>query len=240
MLAVSIRIQRRQLAVGSRGPAGGWVKLGVLLIAMPVAVGCSSHRKGVLADLPAPVFGRGRAPRVAPVTPVLPRPATPKLPTELAVPSGWIPPGGIDDRWECIVIHHSATTSGDAARFDRAHKKRGWDGLGYDFVIGNGTDSGNGEVEVGFRWTQQRTGAHCKTAGNYHNEHGIGICLVGNFEQARPTMAQMESLARLVDFLTERCRIGPGRIFTHGGITHKTLCPGRQFELNKLNLLRHK
>jgi len=32
------------------------------------------------------------------------------------------------------------------------HKeKTHWAGIGYDFVIGNGTDSGDGEIEVTFR-----------------------------------------------------------------------------------------
>ena len=62
--------------------------------------------------------------------------------------------------WKYIVIHHSATDSGSAASFDRSHRKRGWDGLGYHFVIGNGRGTGDGVVEVGYRWTRQVTGAH--------------------------------------------------------------------------------
>lgn len=211
-----------------------------ILMSVLASVGCASHRRGVLTELPAPVFGRGPSLRIQPAPLPPPRPVLPVSPAVTAVPGGWIPPGGIDDRWDYIVIHHSATTSGDAARFDRAHKKRGWDGLGYHFVIGNGTDSGNGQIEVGFRWTQQRTGAHCKTPDNRYNAHGIGICLVGNFEHARPTQAQMESLAKLVGFLNARCHIAPGRILVHGGITGKTLCPGRNFELSRLNSLLDK
>jgi 5-methylcytosine-specific restriction endonuclease McrA len=36
--------------------------------------------------------------------------------------------------------------------FDRSHRDKGWDELGYHFVIGNGTSSGDGVVEVGTRW----------------------------------------------------------------------------------------
>ena len=64
-------------------------------------------------------------------------------------------PSNKSDRWTCIVIHHSATDEGNAERFDRMHKAKGWDELGYDFVIGNGTDTRDGQVEVGPRWPVQ-------------------------------------------------------------------------------------
>jgi N-acetyl-anhydromuramyl-L-alanine amidase AmpD len=132
------------------------------------------------------------------------------------------------------VIHHSATDTGGAARFDSAHRGRGWDELGYHFVIGNGTDSADGAVEVGSRWDKQKHGAHCKTSGNFYNDHGIGICLVGNFQYSRPTSAQMASLAELVRFLMSACGIPLDRVYTHGGITGKTACPGRNFSLAEL------
>jgi len=99
------------------------------------------------------------------------------------------------------VVHHSATATGGAVAFDKYHREvNGWDELGYDFVIGNGTDTPDGYVEVGSRWRKQKTGAHCKTADNYFNEHGIGICLVGDFTRTSPTPRQMASLVRLTRF----------------------------------------
>ena len=94
------------------------------------------------------------------------------------VPVTWIPPVA-PRQWKWIVIHHSATTTGGAAEFDKMHKAKGWDELGYDFVIGNGSDTGNGQIEVGPRWTKQKIGAHAKSSDNRFNEYGIGICLVG-------------------------------------------------------------
>src|SRR5438270_9583625 len=55
----------------------------------------------------------------------------------------WFPPHS-SDRWTCIVIHHSASEEGGADRFDEWHRQRGWDELGYHFVIGNGTDTAMG------------------------------------------------------------------------------------------------
>jgi len=133
------------------------------------------------------------------------------------------------------VIHHSATDCGGAARFDRHHRlNNGWDELGYHFVIGNGTDTPDGAIEVGSRWHKQKHGAHCKTPDNYHNEHGIGICLVGNFQKAPPSAAQLASLRRLAAFLMRETHIRPDQIRTHRGITGKTACPGRYFSLSAL------
>ena len=147
----------------------------------------------------------------------------------------WMPDSGrISPRWTTIVIHHSATANGGAKVFDRYHRKRGWDELGYHFVIGNGSYSPDGYVEVGSRWHKQKHGAHCKTPSNYYNEHGIGVCLVGNFNEAKPTSHQHATLERLVRFLCAACRIPPSRVTTHHHLNRKTECPGRHFSLSAL------
>jgi hypothetical protein len=139
-------------------------------------------------------------------------------------------------RWTAIVVHHSATDRGDAAAFGREHEERGWEGVGYDFVIGNGTGSGDGEVEVTFRWLQQKTGAHCKTPNNWANEEAVGICLVGDFTKRAPTARQMRSLEALVEFLQKRYGIRKSRIYGHRNTprAHETECPGRYFPMSRL------
>jgi hypothetical protein len=145
--------------------------------------------------------------------------------TANAIPREWIPP--VPPRsWQAIVIHHSATPAGGAARFDREHREKGWDELGYDFVIGNGTDTADGQIEVGSRWVKQKVGAHAKTPDNWYNEHGIGICLVGNFDGDRPTAAQMRSTARLVAYMMKTYHISADHVIGHGD-TKPTDCPGR-------------
>lgn len=149
------------------------------------------------------------------------------------MPAHVLPAKGLTRRWDYIVIHHSASRLGGAARFHRLHTQdRGWDEMGYHFVIGNGTDTGDGQVETGTRWHKQKHGAHCKTADNRYNDHGIGICLVGDFENGgTPTPAQMASLERLVAFLVRRCAVPVGRVTSHGAVTHRTACPGRNFPM---------
>jgi len=157
-----------------------------------------------------------------------------------SAPQGWIPPAAIERQWTAIVVHHSGTPGGNAAIFDKWHREgRHWEGVGYDFVIGNGTDSPDGRIEVTFRWLEQKTGAHCKTPDNWANERGIGICLVGNFDKTRPTRKQLASLARLVRFLQQRYHIPMKRIFGHKTVpgANKTDCPGKYFPMGRLKAM---
>jgi N-acetyl-anhydromuramyl-L-alanine amidase AmpD len=152
------------------------------------------------------------------------------------VPWGWVPPSRLEKKWKAIVVHHSDTSNGNASIFDAYHEQKGWAGVGYDFVIGNGTDSGNGEVEVTFRWREQRTGAHCKTPNNWANEEAVGICLVGDFNRRSPTRGQMRSLVKLITFLQKRYRIPTSRIYGHGDTpgARVTDCPGHRFPMARL------
>ncbi len=159
------------------------------------------------------------------------------------VPAAWYPQNAIERHWLSIVIHHSATQNGNMAIFDKWHRERNhWDGVGYDFVIGNGTDSGDGLIEVTFRWQQQITGAHCKTPGNWANENAVGICLVGNFDESWPSQAQMRSLTQLVQFLSARYRIPAHRIYGHNSTpgASATNCPGKHLELSTVRAMVRK
>ena len=157
-------------------------------------------------------------------TPYVPPPALPVEDGKVYADPSWEVP--IAREWNHIVVHHSASVTGSAAIFDRAHRERGWDGLGYHFVIGNGSASGDGEVEVGFRWTRQMQGAHA--GNNEYNQHGIGICLVGNFEHGSlPSAAQMYSLRRLVRYLQVKTGVPTAEVCGHRNVPGKsTECPG--------------
>lgn len=206
-----------------------------MLVTVSVALvgGCVSDDQ--LSPIPAewnapPPMRRARP---APIVRTRPKVDAPRRSSRPAGP--WYPRGGrISPRWTTIVIHHSATSKGGAVRFDKFHRAKGWDELGYHFVIGNGSDTPDGAVEVGSRWRSQKHGAHCKTPSNYYNEHGIGICLVGDFTKTRPTPRQLNSLYRLVRFLGHACDIPPSRVTQHGAIKPGTQCPGRNFALAPL------
>ncbi len=155
------------------------------------------------------------------------------------IPSGWMPQNS-ENKWSAIIIHHSGTQNGDASTFDSSHRSRGWEGIGYHFVIGNGSRSRNGEIEPTFRWTEQRTGAHTGgTPDNWANREAIGICLVGDFSKDRPSQQQMQSLGRLVRFLQQRYSIPTSRIYGHGTTpgANSTECPGRNFPMQQFKAM---
>jgi hypothetical protein len=108
-------------------------------------------------------------------------------------------------RWQFIVVHNSGTRQGNAAVFDYYHRhvRRMRNGLAYHFVIGNGTSTGNGQIEVGDRWRRQINGGHVHS--DYLNNISLGICLVGDFNRDQPTRAQLESCEELIRYLRERC-----------------------------------
>ncbi len=171
--------------------------------------------------------------------PKIAQPRVPKTTQTItkSIHGDWLPPSHLEKQWTAIVIHHSGTTNGNAAIFDEWHRQGNhWEGVGYDFVIGNGTDSPDGQVEVTFRWCKQQTGAHCKTPDNWANEDAVGICLVGNFNDTTPTAHQMQSLLELVRFLQNRYGIPKSRIYGHKNTpgARVTDCPGKNFPMAKL------
>lgn len=138
-------------------------------------------------------------------------------------------------RWTYIVGHHSATKFGNAEIYDRNHRRRGMqNGLAYHFVIGNGVDSGDGEIEIGPRWRRQIQGGHVRK--HEVNLHGIGICLVGNFEETHPTRRQIASFTRLVDHLGGNVLKNRYKFAVHKEIDRNhTVCPGRNFPLRAMH-----
>ncbi len=140
-----------------------------------------------------------------------------------------LPRGVRARRWRYIIIHHSGTPVGNAAIFDRSHRSRRMEnGLAYHFVIGNGKGAGDGEIEVGGRWSKQLQGGHVRS--RRMNEISIGIGLVGNFERTYPTRRQTESLLLLVRYLVNKYNISKKRVVGHGDI-QRTDCPGKNFSI---------
>jgi hypothetical protein len=215
----------------------GDLAVGITIFVLAALTGCASPQASpsrtstvtmsstpTYVQLPAPSFD---GPNIVASAPPAPAP-TAKPQANVAAPSGpaaWKPRVAAR-HWKWIVIHHSATPAGSMAFFDKEHKAKGWDGIGYHFVIGNGTDTADGQIEVTPRWPLQKWGAHAKTVDNRFNEHGIGICLVGNFDVERPSPKQMQSLSRLVAHLSQTYRISPQNVVGHRD-TKPTDCPGR-------------
>ena len=162
-----------------------------------------------------------------------PRTMTPAAPMvaqkPLAPPNPWKPDVGTADReWRHIVIHHTASSGGSVPAIHEAHLEKGWDGIGYHFVIGNGNGMGDGVIEPTYRWREQMHGAHAgKTE---YNQHGIGICLVGNFQETHPSSAQLASVKRLVATLKHEYKVPSENVIAHKDVK-ATACPGKNFPL---------
>lgn len=162
-----------------------------------------------------------------------PHAAPPAVPASAgAVPSAWIPQTK-PNHWMWIIIHHSDSDYGSAAVIDKWHRDRGFDELGYHFVIGNGTNSADGQIEVGGRWVKQKWGAHDNALDNRYNTNGIGICLVGNFNKTHPTEAQRRAVIRLVVYLMRTYHIPASHVLGHGE-TKTTQCPGRYLRMAEI------
>jgi hypothetical protein len=107
-------------------------------------------------------------------------------------------------RWRYIVVHNSGTRQGNAKAFDyyHLHVRKMPNGLAYHFVIGNGTSTGDGEIEIGNRWKRQINGGHVHS--DYLNNIALGICLVGDFNRDKPTKNQIDSCDELIRYLRQR------------------------------------
>lgn len=143
----------------------------------------------------------------------------------------WEPSAEIRD-WTAIVIHHTATDQGSVESIHETHLDREWLGIGYHFVIGNGNGMPDGEIEPTFRWREQLHGAHA--GSEEYNQHGIGIALVGNFEEQPPTGAQLAAVKRLVAVLKSAYEIESERVIGHGEVK-ATACPGKMFPIEEVS-----
>lgn len=146
-------------------------------------------------------------------------------------------PSKADRPWKYIVLHHSANTTGNYDQIDHEHRKvLGYDGCGYHFVIGNGTGSEDGQIEVAQRWVNQKHGVHCRNAKNAEvDEYGIGICFVGDLDKEPPTLRQVAAAKALIAYLSTRYGIARSHVETHAHLAATpTVCPGKHFPIEAL------
>ncbi len=128
---------------------------------------------------------------------------------------------GIDS----IIVHCSDSDFGDRDVIDKWHRERGWDEIGYHFVITNGvlrfgmqyTLAHDGDIQAGR--SVGKIGAHCKG----HNANSIGICLIGKHHF---TAKQLYSaLPTLLGFLMKKYGVSPEAVFCHCEFNPNKTCP---------------
>ena len=104
-----------------------------------------------------------------------------------------------------IVVHCSAVRpdqTSSAKDIEKWHKDRGFNGIGYHYVVRR-----NGEIEPGR--PESVIGAHCHVKGQNHNKHSIGVCYEGGYDaRGQPadtrTEAQKAAMRQLLEDLHRR------------------------------------
>ena len=136
-----------------------------------------------------------------------------------------------------IILHCSDSEFGDSALIDTWHRERGWDSIGYHYVILNGRPSDrpyvkseDGVIEMGRDIAD--IGAHCLG----ENRGSIGICLIG-----RRYFSPLQLFVALPLLLSALCKehgLGVGDIFGHSEFNPKKTCPNMDMKVFRENLLR--
>lgn len=135
-----------------------------------------------------------------------------------------------------IIIHCSDSEFGDAQLINDWHAARGFDCIGYHFVVTNGRITADdpydifrdGVIEPGR--PIHYDGAHCRG----HNHDSIGICLIGRHHfTARQILLALPEI--LGTYMALPSVTGPECVFTHAHFAPAKTCPN--FSLLDLRFL---
>jgi N-acetylmuramoyl-L-alanine amidase len=132
-----------------------------------------------------------------------------------------------------LVVHHAASgekQSQDvsAAEIDTMHRARGFDCIGYNYVVRL-----DGTVEKGR--AEDLEGAHVRAVdprGLRYNTCSIGVCFAGNCDLTRWTPAQQEGGYALLHELMRRYNVPPERVVGHDECGMNTHCPGELIDMD--------
>jgi peptidoglycan hydrolase-like amidase len=137
---------------------------------------------------------------------------------------------------DLLVVHHTAGAVGGETRtglermralYQYHAQSRGWGDIGYHYVIDE-----KGQVYEGKAGGKGVVGGHAYC----HNVGTIGIALMGNFEEERPSQAQVQALQKLTALLADAYDLDLDRATRYHGtalprlVGHRDLlstdCPG--------------
>jgi hypothetical protein len=121
--------------------------------------------------------------------------------------------------WAGIWVHSSGAPKGSLRSLEAAHADRG--GAPFHFVIGNGTETADGQVEEGPRWKPQQPGL---------NRDVIEICLIGQVDREKPTRKQQAALEALCARLCRERLIPSSEVCAESEKKRGVTCPGRFFD----------
>nr|QZM06964.1 peptidoglycan recognition protein 5 [Sepioteuthis lessoniana] len=131
------------------------------------------------------------------------------------------------------VVHHSdtpqCTTKSACIRriknIQNYHMKtRGWDDIGYNFLVG-----GDGNVYEGRGWDTK--GAHVVM----YNSVSLGICVIGDYSAATPTTTALNALRSIVNCLRSKNKVKYNYLLRGHRDLGSTSCPGTKL----YNIIKH-
>jgi len=129
-----------------------------------------------------------------------------------------------------IAVHHSQRKIDSLKRIKNLHiNKYGWEDIGYHYLIDK-----KGRL---LKCRQEKfIGAHVFG----HNKNLIGICLIGNFDEEKPTKEQIQTLIKFLKNKIKKHKIPIKNILGHREFPEVTkTCPGKFIDMDKIrNVLK--
>jgi len=120
--------------------------------------------------------------------------------------------------WTAVWFSDYRATQARLRLIQKAHMDRRWADIGYHYIIDR----------AGRLWEGrpiQYQGAHVPG----HNEHNIGLMVLGNFELQHPSDAQMTKLQETLIQLRRQYDVPISHVHTHQELT-PTKCPGKALQ----------
>jgi hypothetical protein len=213
----------------------------ILLTGISLLAGCASPQAG---SRPGPRWpstvsrpsGPGREPDWSPSDrPSQPTPSGPADALGVIARSRWTrhgarsghvnPMGGINritvhhEGWKPVYFTSHQKTAARLERIRNSHvNHHGWGDIGYHFIVDR----------AGRIWEARDLryqGAHVSD----HNEHNIGVMVLGNFEKQYPSREQLGALVPFLQKLMNRYNVPVHQVHTHRELG-STSCPGRHLQ----------
>jgi len=127
-----------------------------------------------------------------------------------------------------LTVHHDGMSPFQSTLFDdtarrieairNSHVSKGWADIGYHYAID----------PAGRAWEcrpESLQGAHVK----HYNPGNLGVVILGNYEEQRPTAATLAALNTLIASKIDRHHLAINRVYTHREWA-PTACPGRHVQ----------
>lgn len=128
-----------------------------------------------------------------------------------------------------IIVHHTERNNDFPAFIRFRHMYlRGWDDIGYHYLIGNKRPfTRDGHLYAGCM--ENCVGAHARG----YNDQSLGICLIGNFNKSNPSPKQLETLISFLKEKGEQYQISNCNILGHRELPNVTKsCPGKNLDMD--------